>query len=195
MERRIPGNGRSRQTIDDRRLAVAGVDPHHLVPGLAIAARHGVPSAVVDHRLYASRVAFDEALAAEIDAHRPTIVVLAGFMRVLGPAFVHHYAGRLINIHPRCYPPFPAYGRASRRPPACGPRRRRALVTGRLIPARSSRRPRCPSDRMMMRRPLRRVCSRRASTLASSAAAGDRRTRPTDSDRVIVAVQRPATWR
>ena len=75
--------------------------------GLAIAARHGVPSAVVDHRLYASRESFDEALAAEIDAYRPAFVVLAGFMRVLGPAFVQHYAGRLINIHPSLLPAFP----------------------------------------------------------------------------------------
>ena len=75
--------------------------------GLAVAARHGVPSAVVDHRLYASRAAFDEALAAAIDAYRPAFVVLAGFMRVLGPAFVRHFAGRLINIHPSLLPAFP----------------------------------------------------------------------------------------
>ncbi len=58
-------------------------------------------------RRFASRAAFDEALAVEIDAHRPAFVVLAGFMRVLGPAFVRHFAGRLINIHPSLLPAFP----------------------------------------------------------------------------------------
>lgn len=75
--------------------------------GLAVAARAGVPSAVVDDRRFASRAAFDDALAAEIDAQRPAFVVLAGFMRVLGPAFVRHFAGRLINIHPSLLPAFP----------------------------------------------------------------------------------------
>lgn len=75
--------------------------------GLAVAARAGVRSAVVDDRRFASRAAFDEALAAHIDAHQTAFVVLAGFMRVLGPAFVRHFAGRLINIHPSLLPAFP----------------------------------------------------------------------------------------
>lgn len=75
--------------------------------GLAVAARAGVRSAVVDDRRFASRAAFDEALAAQIDAHQTAFVVLAGFMRVLGPAFVRHFAGRLINIHPSLLPAFP----------------------------------------------------------------------------------------
>jgi len=61
---------------------------------------------VVDHKAYPSREAFDAALAAEIDRHAPTLVVLAGFMRILTPGFVDHYAGRLVNIHPSLLPAF-----------------------------------------------------------------------------------------
>jgi len=75
--------------------------------GLVFAAEHGLATAVVDHRAFASRDAFDEALAREIDRHAPDLVVLAGFMRVLGPAFTAHYAGRLLNIHPSLLPAFP----------------------------------------------------------------------------------------
>ncbi|HWP19260.1 MAG TPA: phosphoribosylglycinamide formyltransferase [Burkholderiaceae bacterium] len=75
--------------------------------GLEFAARHGIATAVVDHKLYASRELFDAALAQEIDRHRPDLVVLAGFMRILTPGFVEHYAGRLLNIHPSLLPAFP----------------------------------------------------------------------------------------
>ncbi|MDB5800413.1 MAG: phosphoribosylglycinamide formyltransferase [Rhodocyclales bacterium] len=75
--------------------------------GLAFAAEHGIATAVVDHKAYASREAFDAVLAAEIDSHEPHLVVLAGFMRVLTADFVTHYAGRLINIHPSLLPSFP----------------------------------------------------------------------------------------
>jgi phosphoribosylglycinamide formyltransferase-1 len=75
--------------------------------GLAIAAAAGVATHVVEHRAFASRDAFDEALAASVDAARPDLVVLAGFMRVLGAAFVQRYAGRLINIHPSLLPLYP----------------------------------------------------------------------------------------
>lgn len=75
--------------------------------GLAFARNAGVATAVVDHRAHASREAFDAALAAEIDRHRPDLVILAGFMRVLTEAFVRRYAGRLINIHPALLPAFP----------------------------------------------------------------------------------------
>ena len=77
------------------------------VAGLAIAEEFGVPAAVIDHRAAVSREAFDDALAAEIDRHDPALVILAGFMRVLGPAFVERYAGRLMNIHPSLLPGFP----------------------------------------------------------------------------------------
>lgn len=75
--------------------------------GLAWAAAQGIATALVDHQAYATRAAFDDALAAAIDAHRPDLVVLAGFMRVLGTGFVQHYAGRLLNIHPSLLPAFP----------------------------------------------------------------------------------------
>lgn len=75
-------------------------------PGLAFAQKHHIPTAVVDHKGFASREAFDAALMAEIDRHTPTLVVLAGFMRILTPGFVQHYAGRLINIHPSLLPAF-----------------------------------------------------------------------------------------
>ena len=74
--------------------------------GLDIARAHGIPALTVPHRDYPSRAAFDAALAAAIDAHAPGLVVLAGFMRVLTPEFVGHYAGRLINIHPSLLPSF-----------------------------------------------------------------------------------------
>jgi phosphoribosylglycinamide formyltransferase 1 len=75
--------------------------------GLAWAAGRGIATAVVDHRAYTEREAFDMALAAAIDSHAPDLVVLAGFMRILGAAFVRRYQGRLLNIHPSLLPAFP----------------------------------------------------------------------------------------
>ncbi|AIO41694.1 phosphoribosylglycinamide formyltransferase [Burkholderia sp. AU19243] len=74
--------------------------------GLAFAASHGVATAVVDHRAFDGRDSFDAALAAEIDRFAPDLVVLAGFMRILTPAFVRRYEGRLLNIHPSLLPSF-----------------------------------------------------------------------------------------
>lgn len=75
--------------------------------GLETARAHGIATAVVDHKAYPSREAFDAALAAEIDKHAPDVVLLAGFMRVLTESFVNRYARRLINIHPSLLPAFP----------------------------------------------------------------------------------------
>lgn len=75
--------------------------------GLAFAASRGLWTAVVPHAEFASREAFDAALAAQIDAHSPALVVLAGFMRILTPDFVARYEGRLLNIHPSLLPAFP----------------------------------------------------------------------------------------
>jgi phosphoribosylglycinamide formyltransferase-1 len=75
--------------------------------GLAVAARRGVATGVVEHRRFSTREAFDAALAAEIDRHAPRLVALAGFMRVLTHGFVARYAGRLVNIHPSLLPEFP----------------------------------------------------------------------------------------
>lgn len=74
--------------------------------GLAFAREHGIATAVVDHKLFATRDAFDAALAQAIDAHAPDLVVMAGFMRVLGPACVRRYEGRMLNIHPSLLPAF-----------------------------------------------------------------------------------------
>lgn len=75
--------------------------------GLELARGMGIATAVVPHAAYASREAFDAELMAQIDRHAPALVVLAGFMRILTPGFVAHYAGRLINIHPSLLPAFP----------------------------------------------------------------------------------------
>lgn len=75
--------------------------------GLAWAAGRGIPTAVVPHREYPSREAFDAALAERIDGYAPDLVLLAGFMRVLTPGFVSRYEGRLVNIHPSLLPAFP----------------------------------------------------------------------------------------
>ncbi|MFW2353950.1 phosphoribosylglycinamide formyltransferase [Hydrogenophaga sp.] len=74
--------------------------------GLAWAQEQGIATASLDHTAYDSRDAFDAALMAEIDRHAPTLVVLAGFMRILTPGFVQHYEGRLVNIHPSLLPAF-----------------------------------------------------------------------------------------
>jgi phosphoribosylglycinamide formyltransferase 1 len=75
--------------------------------GLQLAAAHGIATAVVAHKAYATREAFDDALAEAIDAFAPDLVVLAGFMRILGAAFVRRYQGRLLNVHPSLLPLFP----------------------------------------------------------------------------------------
>jgi len=75
--------------------------------GLDAARAAGVVTAAVDHKAFADRETFDDALKAEIDRHTPALVVLAGFMRVLTPGFVAHYEGRIINIHPSLLPAFP----------------------------------------------------------------------------------------
>jgi phosphoribosylglycinamide formyltransferase-1 len=74
--------------------------------GLKWATEQGINTASIDHKAFNSREAFDQALIQQIDAHAPSLVVLAGFMRILTPGFVTHYAGRLINIHPSLLPAF-----------------------------------------------------------------------------------------
>jgi phosphoribosylglycinamide formyltransferase-1 len=74
--------------------------------GLVYAKERGIATALLDHKAYASREEFDAALMTAIDVHQPALVVLAGFMRILTPGFVAHYAGRLLNIHPSLLPAF-----------------------------------------------------------------------------------------
>jgi phosphoribosylglycinamide formyltransferase 1 len=76
-------------------------------PGAARARTAGIPTHVVNHRDYDRRELFDQALMQCIDAYQPRLVVLAGFMRILGKDFIDHYAGRLLNIHPSLLPAFP----------------------------------------------------------------------------------------
>ena len=75
--------------------------------GLRYAQAKGIPAMAVDHRPHTSRASFDTELMRAIDSYAPDLVVLAGFMRILTDNFVHHYAGRLINIHPSLLPAFP----------------------------------------------------------------------------------------
>jgi len=104
----ISGRGSNLQAILEAGITVAAVISNRAdAAGLAVAARFGVATGVVEHRSYATREAFDAALAAAIDRHAPRLVALAGFMRVLTPAFVARYAGRLVNIHPSLLPEFP----------------------------------------------------------------------------------------
>jgi len=106
----ISGRGSNMQAILAARLPVtvaAVISNEPRAAGLAFARGHGVATRVVEHRAYADRAGFDAALAREIDAFAPDLVVLAGFMRILGDDFVKHYAGRLLNIHPSLLPAFP----------------------------------------------------------------------------------------
>jgi phosphoribosylglycinamide formyltransferase-1 len=75
--------------------------------GLQFAQSHGIPTAVVAHQAFAAREAFDATLAETIDGFAPDLVVLAGFMRILGADFVRRYEGRLLNIHPSLLPMLP----------------------------------------------------------------------------------------
>jgi phosphoribosylglycinamide formyltransferase-1 len=75
--------------------------------GLDFASAHGIATAVVEHTRFGSREEFDAALQRAVDGFAPDVVALAGFMRVLTPPFVEHYAGRIVNIHPSLLPAFP----------------------------------------------------------------------------------------
>ncbi|PHS70238.1 MAG: phosphoribosylglycinamide formyltransferase [Methylophaga sp.] len=74
--------------------------------GLKFAQQENITTAVIDHTQFASRALFDQALAQEIDHYSPDLVILAGFMRILTSDFVHHFSGKLINIHPSLLPKF-----------------------------------------------------------------------------------------
>lgn len=74
--------------------------------GLTRATNAGIPTAVLDHKGFASREAFDQELMRTIDVYNPGLVVLAGFMRILTAEFTQHYLGRMLNIHPSLLPKF-----------------------------------------------------------------------------------------
>ncbi|MEX8519613.1 MAG: phosphoribosylglycinamide formyltransferase [Leptothrix sp. (in: b-proteobacteria)] len=109
----ISGRGSNMEAIQRACVAegwparvVAVISNRPAAAGLAWAAEQGLSAIGLDHKAYADRAAFDAALAAEIDRHQPDLVVLAGFMRILGADFVRHYEGRLLNIHPSLLPAF-----------------------------------------------------------------------------------------
>ena len=87
-------------------VLVASNDP--AAGGLAKAAALGIPTAAVDHRPFGSdRAGFEAALLQPILAVKPDILCLAGFMRILTPAFIRHFEGRMLNIHPSLLPKYP----------------------------------------------------------------------------------------
>ena len=94
-----------RKAFDAQVAAVISNRPQ--AKGLALAREALIATEVVDHTRFDSREAFDAELARAIDRHQPALVVLAGFMRILTPAFVQRYRGRLLNIHPSLLPAFP----------------------------------------------------------------------------------------
>jgi len=110
----ISGRGSNMQAIvkaakEERWPAkiAAIISNRHDAAGLVFAQEHGIPAVVVANNDYPTRDAFDAALQAEIDRFAPDLVVLAGFMRILTAAFVEHYDGRMLNIHPSLLPKFP----------------------------------------------------------------------------------------
>jgi phosphoribosylglycinamide formyltransferase-1 len=105
----ISGRGSNMEALLDARLpaqVAAVISNNPQARGLGTAQARGIATAVVDHRAFSDRAAFDTALAAEIDRHRPDLVVLAGFMRVFLEPFIERYRGRLLNIHPSLLPAF-----------------------------------------------------------------------------------------
>ena len=74
--------------------------------GLVFAKDHGIATEVLNHKQFDSREAFDAQLVQVVDRYTPTLVVLAGFMRILTPGFVQHFEGRMVNIHPSLLPAF-----------------------------------------------------------------------------------------
>jgi phosphoribosylglycinamide formyltransferase-1 len=106
----ISGRGSNMQALLQAGLpaqvsAVISDRPH--AAGLAIAARHGIDTEVVSHTRFAERAAFDAALGDAVARCEPDLIVLAGFMRILGEPFLERFPGRLINIHPSLLPAFP----------------------------------------------------------------------------------------
>ena len=109
----ISGNGSNLQAIIDAMAAGnlpveirAVISNKPAAFGLVRAHRAGIATVVVDHTQYSDRANFDAALRESIDRYDPRLVVLAGFMRILTPAFVEHYRGRMLNVHPSLLPAF-----------------------------------------------------------------------------------------
>ena len=108
----ISGNGSNLQALMDFSSAgnyrISGVISNKAdAYGLQRAAQSNIPTTLVDHTEYASRDLFDQALIQAIDKYEPGLIVLAGFMRILGADFVKRYQGKILNIHPSLLPDYP----------------------------------------------------------------------------------------
>jgi phosphoribosylglycinamide formyltransferase-1 len=106
----ISGRGSNMRSIVEARtgLAVKAVISNRpQAAGLQWAQAQGIPTHVVDHKAFAGRDAFDAALAESIDRAAPDLILLAGFMRIFGAAFIARYPRRILNIHPSLLPSFP----------------------------------------------------------------------------------------
>jgi len=110
----ISGRGSNLGALIDaqRRGALGGsiamvISSRRDAAGLGLAAENGIATRVIESAAHASRDGFDAALDEAVAASAPDLVVLAGFMRILGPAFVGRYAGRMLNIHPSLLPSYP----------------------------------------------------------------------------------------
>ncbi len=108
----ISGGGTNLQAIIDAAKEDLPVEIRAVISnkvdayGLERARRADIPVAILEHRQFPDRDGFDTALARLIDSYQPQLVLLAGFMRILTPGFVHHYHGRMLNIHPSLLPDF-----------------------------------------------------------------------------------------
>jgi phosphoribosylglycinamide formyltransferase-1 len=104
----ISGRGSNLQALLDAGLPVRAVISNQAgAKGLALAEARGIATRVIEHRSFGTRQEFESSLGAEIDRHGARLVALAGFMRVLTPAFVERYRERMLNIHPSLLPAFP----------------------------------------------------------------------------------------
>ena len=103
----ISGRGSNLQAIVQAGLPVVAVISNRAdAPGLEFARKRGIATTVLPHRDFATREAFDEALARQIDGHAPRAIASAGFMRILTPGFAARYSGRIVNVHPSLLPAF-----------------------------------------------------------------------------------------
>ena len=106
----LSGRGSNFQAIVAARLPieiVAVISNRPQAAGLAWARDNQLRTIVLDHTAFPTREAFDHVLAEEIESHRPDLVVLAGYMRILSAAFIARFEGRLLNVHPSLLPAFP----------------------------------------------------------------------------------------
>jgi len=109
----ISGSGSNLQAIIDRindqslnARICAVISNNAEAYGLQRAKNAGIATEIIDHHQYNSREAFDADLTLKIEQYQPELIVLAGFMRILSNAFVNHFYGKMINIHPSLLPKY-----------------------------------------------------------------------------------------